>query len=62
MFGTVAADVAHVGLGVPYAVSTVAFAVALALVLWLWQRLEGTLSVHSIDTVSRQPARTAGAA
>ena len=50
VFGTVAADVAHVGLGVPYAVSTVGFAVALAVVLGLWHRTEGTLSVHSIDT------------
>ncbi|GAA2472382.1 membrane protein [Terrabacter carboxydivorans] len=54
VFGTVAADVAHVGLGVPYAVSTVAFAVALALVLGLWHRTEGTLSVHSIDTTRRE--------
>lgn len=54
VFGTVAADVAHVGLGVPYAVSTVAFAVALALVLWLWHRTEGTLSVHSIDSTRRE--------
>lgn len=54
VFGTVAADVAHVGLGVPYAVSTVAFAVALAVVLGLWHRTEGTLSVHSIDTTRRE--------
>lgn len=54
VFGTVAADVAHVGLGVPYAVSTVGFAVVLALVLGLWHRVEGTLSVHSIDTRRRE--------
>ena len=54
VFGTVAADVAHVGLGVPYAVSTVGFAVVLALVLVLWYRREGTLSVHSIDTTRRE--------
>lgn len=54
VFGTVAADVAHVGLGVPYAVSTVGFAVVLALVLGLWHRTEGTLSVHSIDTTRRE--------
>ncbi|WP_374969259.1 hypothetical protein [Terrabacter sp. BE26] len=54
VFGTVAADVAHVGFGVPYAVSTVGFAVVLALLLGLWHRLEGTLSVHSIDTRRRE--------
>ncbi|WP_343990976.1 hypothetical protein [Terrabacter terrae] len=54
VFGTVAADVAHVGLGVPYAVSSVGFALVLALLLGLWHRAEGTLSVHSIDTTRRE--------
>lgn len=54
VFGTVAADVAHVGLGVPYIVSTVAFAASLVVVLWLWHRSEGTLSVHSIHTRRRE--------
>jgi uncharacterized membrane-anchored protein len=54
VFGTMAADVVHVGLGVPYLVSTTVFAVALAAVFVLWYRTEGTLSIHSITTVRRE--------
>jgi uncharacterized membrane-anchored protein len=53
-FGTMAADVLHVGLGVPYAVSTVIYAVVLLAVFVVWQRVEGTLSIHSIDTPRRE--------
>ncbi|WTG93983.1 hypothetical protein OH807_39285 [Kitasatospora sp. NBC_01560] len=48
VFGTMAADVAHVALGVPYAVSASAFAVLLALVFGLWRRTEGTLAVETV--------------
>ncbi|HET6877815.1 MAG TPA: hypothetical protein VFH38_09825 [Jatrophihabitans sp.] len=54
VFGTMAADVLHVGFGVPYAVSSVFFAVVLAAVFVGWYRLEGTLSVHSITTPRRE--------
>lgn len=54
IFGTMAADVTHVVLGVPYIVTTVAFAVALAVVFYLWQKSEGTLSIHSITTPRRE--------
>ncbi|MCL2552389.1 MAG: hypothetical protein FWE15_03050 [Actinomycetia bacterium] len=54
VFGTMAADVVHVIAGVPYAVSTVAFAVLLAVVLVAWHRSEGTLSIHSITTKRRE--------
>lgn len=54
VFGTMAADVLHVGLGVPYAVSTATFALALAVVLVVWFRVEGTLSIHSIDSRRRE--------
>lgn len=54
VFGTMAADVLHVGLGVPYAVSTAAFALVLAVVFVLWRRMEGTLSVHAITTPRRE--------
>ncbi|MBK6014846.1 hypothetical protein [Streptomyces sp. MBT53] len=54
VFGTMAADVLHVGLGVPYAVSTPFFMVALAAVFALWYRSEGTLSIHSIHTRRRE--------
>ncbi|OIV36298.1 hypothetical protein BIV57_17150 [Mangrovactinospora gilvigrisea] len=54
VFGTMAADVMHVVVGIPYAVSTSFWAVALAVVLLLWRRAEGTLSVHSIRTGRRE--------
>lgn len=54
VFGTMCADVLHVGLGVPYIVSTVFYAVVLAVVFWAWQRSEGTLSIHSIRTPRRE--------
>ena len=54
VFGTMAADVVHVGLGIPYAVSTAAFAAGLAAVFVLWFVSEGTLSIHSIRTPRRE--------
>ena len=54
VFGTMAADVLHVGLGVPYTVSTAGFAVVLAAVFCLWYASERTLSIHSIDTPRRE--------
>src|SRR5450631_4637031 len=42
VFGTMAADVLHVGLGVPYMVSTGFFAVSLAVVFGLWYSTEKT--------------------
>ena len=54
IFGTMAADVLHVGLGVPYVASTVAFAVVLAAIFVAWWRTEHTLSVHAITTRRRE--------
>lgn len=54
IFGTMAADVLHVALGVPYIISTIAFAIVLAIVFWLWNRTEKTLSIHSITTTRRE--------
>jgi uncharacterized membrane-anchored protein len=54
VFGTVVADVVHVVLGVPYAVSTTVFALALAAVFGLWYAVERTLSIHSIVTRRRE--------
>jgi len=54
VFGTMAADGLHVELGVPYAVSTPFFAVALAVIFVLWYRTEKTLSIHSIYTRRRE--------
>jgi len=54
VFGTMAADVTHIVLGVPYLVSTIAFAVLLAVVFLVWHRGEGTLSIHSITSRRRE--------
>ena len=54
VFGTMAADVLHVGFGVPYPASAVLFVVALAAVFVSWYRVEGTLSVHTIVTRRRE--------
>jgi uncharacterized membrane-anchored protein len=48
VFGTMAADVAHVVLGIPYLVSTLFFAAALAVIFATWYASEKTLSIHSI--------------
>lgn len=53
VFGTMAADVLHVALGVPYTASTILYAVVLAAVFVFWHRTEKTLSIHSIDTARR---------
>ncbi|MEU6553233.1 hypothetical protein ABZ915_23560 [Streptomyces sp. NPDC046915] len=54
VFGTMAADVLHVGLGVPYTVSTPLFLAALAAVFALWYAVERTLSIHGIRTRRRE--------
>jgi uncharacterized membrane-anchored protein len=54
IFGTMAADVTHIVLGVPYAVSAATFAVALAVIFIAWFRVERTLSIHSITSRRRE--------
>jgi uncharacterized membrane-anchored protein len=54
VFGTMAADVTHIVLGVPYLYSTIFFAAALAVVFIVWYRVERTLSIHSIITTRRE--------
>jgi uncharacterized membrane-anchored protein len=54
VFGTMAADVLHVALGVPYIASTAFYGVVLAAVFWTWQRTEKTLSIHSVDNPRRE--------
>jgi uncharacterized membrane-anchored protein len=54
VFGTMAADVLHVGFGVPYIASTIFYAIALAAVFRTWHLSEGTLSIHSIRTPRRE--------
>lgn len=54
IFGTMAADVLHVGLGIPYVDSTAFFLIALAVIFIIWQLTEKTLSIHSIYTHRRE--------
>jgi len=54
VFGTMAADVVHVALGVPYTASTILYALALIAVFVVWGRTEKTLSIHSIDSPRRE--------
>jgi uncharacterized membrane-anchored protein len=54
VFGTMAADVVHIVLGVPYLTSTIGFAIALAVVFAVWYLSERTLSIHSIYTPRRE--------
>jgi len=54
VFGTMAADVLHVGFGVPYAISSGLYGVVLLAVFLGWQKTEKTLSIHSVDTPRRE--------
>ncbi|MDR3572168.1 MAG: hypothetical protein P4L81_08380 [Candidatus Pacebacteria bacterium] len=54
IFGTMAADVVHIVLGIPYLYSTIFFALALVLIFVLWWMVEKTLSIHSITSPRRE--------
>jgi uncharacterized membrane-anchored protein len=54
IFGTMAADVLHIELKVPYLASTIFFAIVLAAVFTVWYRSEHTLSIHTINTRRRE--------
>jgi uncharacterized membrane-anchored protein len=54
VFGTMAADVLHVGMGIPYEVSTTFFTIVLAVIFAAWYAVEKTLSIHSIHTRRRE--------
>jgi uncharacterized membrane-anchored protein len=54
VFGTMAADVLHIVIGVPYVDSTIFFAGSLGVVFALWYTFEKTLSIHRIDTGRRE--------
>jgi uncharacterized membrane-anchored protein len=54
VFGTMVADTVHVALGVPYALSTAGFGLALAALFVAWRTVEGTLSIHTITTHRRE--------
>ncbi|ENN84985.1 putative integral membrane protein [Rhizobium freirei PRF 81] len=52
--GTLLTDNLSDNLGVPLAVSTVGFSIALGLTFFVWWRMEGTLSIHSIYSARRE--------
>jgi uncharacterized membrane-anchored protein len=54
IFGTMAADVAHIVLLIPYWLSAVVFFLALMIIFRMWFKLENTLSIHSIYTKRRE--------
>jgi uncharacterized membrane-anchored protein len=54
IFGTGIADAMHLFVGIPYAGTSLLWAIVLAVILWLWYRNEGTLSIHSIVTTRRE--------
>jgi uncharacterized membrane-anchored protein len=54
VFGTMAAGILHVYLGVPYPISATIYAISTALIFGLWYLVEKTLSVHSIYTRRRE--------
>ncbi|MFJ9849635.1 hypothetical protein [Streptomyces sp. NPDC101150] len=54
VFGTMAADTAHVGLGIPYLTATLIFLALLTVIFVLWYASEKTLSIHGIHTRRRE--------
>ena len=54
VFGTMAAGILHVYLGVPYMYSATIYALTTAVIFALWYLSERTLSVHSIYTRRRE--------
>jgi uncharacterized membrane-anchored protein len=54
IFGTGVSDFLHLDVHIPYAGTTLLWAVILGAIFVLWQRSEGTLSIHSITTQRRE--------
>ncbi|MFE9067065.1 hypothetical protein [Streptomyces violaceusniger] len=52
--GTLISDNLTDNMGVPLTTSTTVFAVVLAIVFIVWYRRERTLSIHSVDSLSRE--------
>jgi uncharacterized membrane-anchored protein len=52
--GTGVSDFLHLDGHIPYAGTSLLWAVILAGIFWMWQRSEGTLSIHSITTQRRE--------
>jgi uncharacterized membrane-anchored protein len=54
IIGTGVSDFLHLDVHIPYAGTTLLWAVILVVIFWAWQRSEGTLSIHSITTQRRE--------
>jgi uncharacterized membrane-anchored protein len=54
IFGTGVSDFLHLDVKIPYAGTTLLWAVILAAIFWTWNHNEGTLSIHSITTQRRE--------
>jgi uncharacterized membrane-anchored protein len=54
IFGTMAADAIHVGLGISYLISTVGFSAVLSIIFAVWYTSEKTLSIDHIYTFRRE--------
>jgi uncharacterized membrane-anchored protein len=54
VIGTGVSDFLHLDAGIPYAGTTLLWAVVLIAILLVWYRREGTLSIHSIATQQRE--------
>jgi uncharacterized membrane-anchored protein len=54
IFGTGVADFLHLDVHIPYAGTSILWAAILAMVFFVWHRMEGTLSIHSITTQRRE--------
>jgi len=52
--GTGVSDFLHLDVHIPYAGTTLLWALILAAIFWWWQRSEGTLSIHSVTTQRRE--------
>lgn len=54
VFGTMAADAAHIELRLPYALTAGICATGLAAVFAVWYAVERTLSIHTVSTLRRE--------
>ena len=54
IFGTGVADFLHLDVKIPYAGTTLLWAVILIAIFAIWNRSEGTLSIHSVTTQRRE--------
>jgi uncharacterized membrane-anchored protein len=54
IIGTSVADGVHIGLNIPYAITTAVFALILAAVFTYWYRSEGSLDIHTITNRRRE--------